>query len=151
MDVRELMSRNIVTVPAAATCLYAVGLMATHKIRHLPVVDLDGTLCGIVTDRDLRHHLFEPRVFGAIGETPAATLLGSVPVSAVMSCPVVTVTPDAPLEEAARVMLEGKVGSLPVVEHGRVVGILTETDLLRRIVGEDLRSGEALDIIISFP
>jgi CBS domain-containing protein len=151
MEVKELMSRNVVTVPAGASCLRAVELMARHRIRHLPVVDAGGTVCGIVTDRDLRHHLFEPGVFKEIGATPVALLLGAVRVSDVMSFPVVTVGPEEPLESAARVMLEDKVGSLPVVENGRVVGIITETDLLRRIIGEDSSSREVQEIVISFP
>jgi acetoin utilization protein AcuB len=151
MDVRAIMTENVVTIPASATCHRAVELMFRHRIRHLPVVDHADRLCGVITDRDLRHHLFRPTVLKEIGTTPVETLLGAVPVSEVMSFPVVTVTADEPLEAAARVMLEDKVGSLPVVDEGRVVGIITETDLLRRVVGKDATTREIHEIVISFP
>jgi acetoin utilization protein AcuB len=152
MDIKDLMTRNVVTIPATATCAKAVETMFHHRVRHLPVVDAGGKLCGIVTDRDLRHHLFEPQVLEDIGTTPVEDLLRAIAVSEVMSVPVVTVGPTASLETAARLMLEDKVGSLPVVDGGRVVGIITETDLLRRIVGEDAACRDDVrEIVISFP
>lgn len=151
MRVSELMSRNVATVAVSESCQEAVSRMVRRKIRHLPVVDGEGALVGIVTDRDLRHHLFEPRVLKGIGAVSVDALLKAVPVEEVMSSPVVTVAPDDDLEEAARAMLEDKVGSLPVVEAGRVVGIITETDLLRRICDADTMSPECAEIVIPFP
>jgi acetoin utilization protein AcuB len=150
-EVRALMSGNVATVPTTATCHRAVELMHQRRIRHVPVVEGDGTLCGIVTDRDLRHHLFEPRVWKEIGTTPVESLLDAATVKEVMSVPVVTVAPGEPVEAAAALMRGHRVGSLPVVERGRVVGIVTETDLLRHIVGEDAASREVQEIVISFP
>lgn len=149
MRVSDLMSRNVTTIGAGDSCLEAVTRMVRGKIRHLPVVEPDGTLVGVVTDRDLRHHLFEPRVLKDIGAISVDALLKAVPVRQVMSSPVVIVGPRDELEAAARLMLEDKVGSLPVVENGRVVGIITETDLLRRIVRSC--SPECEEIVISFP
>jgi CBS domain-containing protein len=151
MKVKQLMSTDAVTIEEAASCREAIALMCRHKIRHLPVVDRRGRLCGIVTDRDLRHHLFTPAVFRAIGSVPVDALLAGVPVSRIMSAPVVSVDPDAELEEAARRMLEDKLGSLPVVDDGRIVGIVTETDLLRRIVGADGSAEEVQTIVVSYP
>jgi acetoin utilization protein AcuB len=151
MRVHEVMSASVVTVPISATCQEAVGRMHRARIRHLPVVDDAGRLVGIVTDRDLRHRLFTPDVFRAIGTVPVEDLLRQVRVLEIMSTPVVTVRPDDDLEEAARLMLEDKVGSLPVVEGGRVTGIVTETDLLRRIVQADSCSTAVENIIVSFP
>jgi acetoin utilization protein AcuB len=132
MRVRELMSTGIVTIEADASCQQAVERMYQHKIRHLPVTERDGTLVGIVTDRDLRHHLFARRAFESDpGEVDRA--LRSARVGDVMSSPVISVGPDDPLEVAAALMLEDKIGSMPVVEAGRPVGIITETDLLRQI------------------
>jgi acetoin utilization protein AcuB len=145
------MSARVQTIGAGASCQDAVKLLVRNKIRHLPVVDGDGRLCGIVTDRDLRHHLFEPEVFRAIGTEPVERLLSRVPVSQVMSSPVTSIGADAELEEAARVMLDEGLGSLPVVEQGRVVGILTETDLLRRIVGADAACADVEAIVVSYP
>jgi predicted transcriptional regulator len=97
------------------------------------------------------HHLFRSEVFRAIGSTPVDQLPAGVPVHQVMSSPVVSVEPEAELEEAARRMLEDKLGSLPVVDRGRIVGIITETDLLRRIVGADAGSAEVEAIVVSYP
>jgi acetoin utilization protein AcuB len=145
------MSGRVVTIGAGASCHDAVQLLVRNKIRHLPVVDSEGRLCGIVTDRDLRHHLFEPQVFRAIGIEPVEQLLSKVPVSEVMSAPVTSISADAELEEAARVMRDEGLGSLPVVEHGRIVGIVTETDVLRRIVGADACCSDVETIVVSYP
>lgn len=150
MRVRELMSAGIVTIDEQASAHEAVQQMARHKLRHLPVVGQKGRLVGIVTDRDVRHHLFEPDVHRQVGTVSVERLLAAVPVANIMSTPVVTVEPDEPLEEAVRRMRRGKLGSLPVIEGGRLVGIVTETDLLRRLVGADAGT-EVGEIIVSFP
>ena len=152
MQVKDLMSRQVVTIAPSNSCLEAVVRMHGTRVRHLPVVNSDGVLVGVVTDRDLRHHLFSPRVFNEVGETAVETLLRTVPVADVMSTSVITVEPSDQLMDAARLMLEEKVGSLPVVEGGRVVGILTETDMLRQICRADAAcSPECADIIVSYP
>ncbi len=151
MKVRQLMSGDIVTIQDTSTCHEAVENMVRHRIRHLPVITRHGTLCGIVTDRDLRHFLFEPGTFRQIGTVSVETLLKSMPVSRVMSAPVTTVNADESLEVAARVMLEAKLGSLPVMDNGRLAGIVTETDLLRRIVGDDACCTDVREIVVSFP
>ena len=149
--VSEVMSHRVVTISADTPCHEAARALAQNRIRHLPVVDHDGRLCGIVTDRDLRHHLFEPEVFRAIGTEPVERLLAKVPVRQVMSSPVTSITADAGLDEAARVMRDAGLGSLPVMERARIVGILTETDLLRHIVGADAGSAEVEAIVVSYP
>ncbi|PWU19394.1 MAG: hypothetical protein C5B48_13655 [Candidatus Rokuibacteriota bacterium] len=152
MQVRDLMSRQVVTIGTSDSCLEAVGRMHRARVRHLPVVNRDGLLVGIVTDRDLRHYLFSPGVFKEIGETAAEVLLDAVPVAEIMSTAVVSVRPQEELVDGARLMREEKVGSLPVVEGGRVVGILTETDLLRQICRANAAcSPECAEIIISYP
>jgi len=151
MTVQDLMSVDVITIPESATCREAVGLMFRHRVRHLPVVAADGALRGIVTDRDLRHHLFEPAVFKEVGSVSVEQLLAAVPVRQVMSAPVISVRPADSLEDAARLMLEDKVGSLPVVRDRRVVGIITETDLLRRIVRADEGCADVQQIVVSYP
>jgi acetoin utilization protein AcuB len=151
MKVRQIMSDRIVTIADTATCHDAVEKMVRERVRHLPVVTRHGSLCGIVTDRDLRHYLFEPETFQQVGTVRVEKLLKSMPVSRLMSAPVITVDADEPLERAARVMLEGKLGSLPVMDKGRLVGIVTETDLLRRIVGDDACCADVAEIVVSFP
>ena len=152
MKVKDLMSRQVLTIGTSDSCLEAVGRMHQARVRHLPVVNREGMLVGVVTDRDLRHHLFSPHVFKNLGETAVEILLKAVPVAEIMSTPVISVEPKDELMDAARLMLEEKVGSLPVVEAGRVVGILTETDMLRQICRVDAAcSPECAEIIVSYP
>jgi CBS domain-containing protein len=152
MRVRDLMSRQVVTIGTSDSCLEAVMRMQRARVRHLPVVNRDGLLVGILTDRDLRHHLFSPRVFPELGTTPVDVLFKAVPVAEIMSTDVITVEPDDDLAEAARTMRERQVGSLPALENGRVVGILTEIDMLREIVRADAAcTPECAEIIISYP
>jgi acetoin utilization protein AcuB len=127
--VRDCMTRSAVTIHSDALVRGAVEMMRKRKIRHLPVVDRGGRLVGIVTDRDLRQVVFDPRIQARLGDLGEA--LGTLTVRDVMTWGVVTVRPETEIRQAAQVMREQKVGALPVVEGDRVVGILTETDLLR--------------------
>jgi len=146
------MSQPVVTIEASDSCLEAVGRMHQVRVRHLPVLNREGLLVGVVTDRDLRHYLFSPAVYKELETVPADAALKEAPVMAIMSTSVVAVAPGASLMDSARLMLEEKVGSLPVVHEGRVVGILTETDLLRHICRIDARRQAACaDIIVSYP
>ena len=149
--VNQLMSDHVVTIGTEASCHDAVTLMVRNKISHLPVVDREGVLRGVLTDRDLRHQLFEPEVFRAIGSVPVERMLAEMPVRKVMSAPPISIGGDAELEEAAGVMRQEGLGSLPVVERGRIVGIVTETDLLRRIVGADACCSDVETIVVSYP
>jgi len=142
MHVSELMSRNVVTIGASDSCLEAVSRMHGARVRHLPVVSAEGGLIGIVTDRDLRHHLFAPRVLKDVGTIAVDIILKAVPVKDVMSSPVMSVPAKADVVEAARIMLEG----------GRVVGIVTETDVLRQICKVDAACSEDIaEIVVSYP
>ncbi len=152
MRVSDVMSRHVVTIEESDTGREAVARMHQSHIRHLPVLDGEGVLVGVVTDRDLRHHLFTPRIYREVGSVSVDVLLRAMPVSEIMSAPVISVGPDAELMDAARVMLQDKVGSLPVVERGRVVGIVTEIDLLRQICRADEDcSPEVAEIVVSYP
>lgn len=152
MRVRELMNRNLVTIAASGSCRDAVARMHRARVRHLPVLSGDGTLVGVITDRDLRHHLFSPPVYRAIGTSPIDTLLQAARVGDIMSAPAVTVESSQDIAEAAGVMLRDKIGSLPVVEGGRLVGIITETDLLREICRADQTcSPDLTDVVVSYP
>jgi acetoin utilization protein AcuB len=144
------MSTGIVTIEAAASCEKAVKRMYQHKVRHLPVTGSDGKLVGIVTDRDLRHHLFAHRAFERDGGDVDAPLRSAL-VGHIMSTPVISVGPDDVLEVAAALMLEDKIGSLPVVKDGRPVGIITETDLLRQICRAGTSSPDVEYIVVSYP
>ena len=129
VPVTEWMTRPAVTIRAAAPVREAAALMKAREIRHLPVVDDADRLVGIVTDRDLRQIVFDPAIQDRLGEV--AEILEGLTVREVMTWGVVTVKPATGIRQAARLMHEQKIGALPVVEDGRVVGMLTERDVLR--------------------
>ena len=121
MLVRNRMSRPAITVRQDADFQKALALMQERKLRRLPVVDDDGALVGIVVERDL--------LVAAM-----RYLQSRVEVADIMTRGVVTVGPDTDLVDVARTMLERRIGGLPVVEDGRLVGIVTESDIFRRFV-----------------
>ena len=118
MLVSDLMSRPLTTIGTRDSCLEAVARMHDAKVRHLPVVNQQGLLVGIVTDRDLRHHLFSPHVYKDLGSIPVDAILKAVAVAEIMSTRVITVAPEDDLKDAAQIMAQEKVGSLPVVDGG---------------------------------
>jgi acetoin utilization protein AcuB len=126
--VRDWMHRDPVVVRADAPIVVAADLLRTRKIRHLPVVDGRGRLVGIVTDRDLRQVIFDPWIQDALGD--ATLTLRALIVREVMTWGVLSVRADADLRAAARLIRERKIGALPVVDDGRLVGLLTESDVL---------------------
>lgn len=130
--VGDRMTQPVVTIARTATVETAWKTMKARKIRHLPVVDADGRLVGIVTDRDLRQVVFDPALHERLADL--ADTLGRLTVDRVMTSAAISVRPGTEIREAARLMHERKIGALPVVEGDRVVGILTETDVLRTFV-----------------
>ncbi|PWB68594.1 MAG: hypothetical protein C3F15_16085 [Holophagae bacterium] len=132
MQVRELMSTDLVTLTEDETLAHAQGCMARGRIRHLPVVR-DGKLVGLLTHRDLLAASFS--ILAEVDRGEQRRLFGTVPVVEVMHRDVVTVEPDLPVREAARILLKNKYGCLPVVGlAGELVGILTEADFLHLTV-----------------
>jgi len=130
MKVRDLMSAEVATVLRNDQLLIADDLMRLGRIRHTPVLDEStGEVVGVVSQRDLFRGALA-RSLG-YGEHAQQKMLGMLRVKDVMTTDPVTVRPDAPLAEAARIMLERKIGCLPVVEAGKLVGILTESDFVR--------------------
>lgn len=130
MLVRSRMSSEVQAVTPQHSIADALALTRQHRIRHLPVVEA-GNLIGIVTERDLR--LAAPPVWAVNGEEVRAAL-ASKKVGDVMGTHVITVTPETPIEEAAKLLYENKIGCVPVLAGERLVGILTESDLLRALV-----------------
>ncbi len=129
MLVGERMTRNPVTITEDTSIDDALHLMRERKVRRLPVLDASGKMVGIVSDRDLLHAAPSPATSLSVYELHY--LLSKLTVKRVMSSPVITVTPSTPLEEAARIMADNKIGGLPVTEDGRLVGIITETDIFK--------------------
>jgi acetoin utilization protein AcuB len=131
MRVEDVMTRRLVTVPPETTVLDAQVRLTREGIRHLLVTDEGGELLGIVTDRDIRLNLPSPATSLSVWEMK--DLLSRLTVGEIMTKAVVTVGPRREVSEAAVLMLEHKIGALPVLEDGRLAGIVTETDLLRAL------------------
>jgi len=129
LSVRDVMSQNPKTLGRNDQLSLADDVMRAERIRHLPVLDEDGKLCGIVSQRDM----FRGALAQALGYGTAAQgkVLAMLRVKEVMTTEVITIPPDAALAEAARTMLERKIGCLPVLDSDRrLVGILTESDFV---------------------
>lgn len=131
------MSRPVVPIAHTATLETAWRLMRERTVRHLPVIDADRRLVGLVTDHDLRQALLGPAAEEPAGALVAA--LGRVRVNEVMTWGVITVGPASELRQAARIMRERGLGALPVVTEGRVIGIVTATDVIGALVGQTAR------------
>ncbi|HUP37417.1 MAG TPA: CBS domain-containing protein [Candidatus Limnocylindria bacterium] len=108
----------------------ARDLLAREKIRHLLVTGPGGALAGIVTDRDIRLNLPSRATSLSVGEINH--LLTKVTVGEIMTRSVITIGPDRPARDGARLMLDYKIGALPVLDDGRLIGITTETDIVRK-------------------
>jgi CBS domain-containing membrane protein len=129
--VKEIMTKEVSTLGRNDTLDSADDIMTLERIRHLPVLD-EGRVVGVVSQRDL----FRSALAAALGygEKAQKMLLRTIRVKEVMSEPAITVSPEASAKEATRLMLEHKIGCLPVVEGRTLVGIVTETDILRYVV-----------------
>lgn len=126
--VADVMTRDVKTLRRNDPLALADEIMKRERIRHLPVLDEDGVLAGIVSDRDLFHRTLVAAL--GYGATQQQHLLSMLRVKEVMANEVLTIAPDTPLPVAARTMVEHKIGCLPVVEGERLVGILTEGDFV---------------------
>ena len=131
MIARDVMTSDPITLTAQATVEDAADLMRERNIRHVPVVDGRGALAGMVSDRDLGY-LDLGRVLGDEGIDGVRRHL-MTPVAKVMTPDVITVGPDDDVGDLVELMLEGRVGAVPVVQgtSGRLVGIVSYVDLLR--------------------
>ena len=128
MRIRDIMTKNPISVDSEAFVLDAQKIMEQNNIRRLPVVDKD-KLVGIITQHDLLKAAPSPATSLSVHELNY--LLSKMKVKEIMKKNPVTITPDTPFEEALRIGQEKKIGSFPVVENGKLVGISTESDLVR--------------------
>jgi CBS domain-containing protein len=131
----DLMSRSVKTLARNDKLSIADTLMRSARIRHLPVVD-EGRVVGIVSQRDL----FFNALVRALGFGSAARdrMLDSIVVKEVMTEDVVTTTPDVEVRVAAKLMVDRKIGCLPVVDAEALVGILSESDIVSAVARGDL-------------
>lgn len=140
MIVRHWMTTDVVTTAKEASIQDALKLMKRHSIRHLPVVQSDGTLVGWVTDADLRSVLI-------------ASMLEDLSVEDVMVRRPITVSPDDSLETAAQLALENRIGGLPVVDGSKIVGVITVVDMLSAFISMLglMQSSNRLDVKLVGP
>jgi acetoin utilization protein AcuB len=131
MKVRDVMTSAPLTVDPDVSLREATGLMTQKGIRHLPVVNRTGRLIGILTDRDITHAAFAPALSELLSWNPRR--LKAPRVRDAMTWSVVTTDPEATLVQAGLTMFQRRIGSLPVVENGRLVGILTERDVFAAV------------------
>jgi acetoin utilization protein AcuB len=133
MFVRERMSSPAVTTTPDTSLQDALALMDEHRFRRLPVVDEKGRLVGIVSERDLLYASPPPSTL--LSGLELNHLLADLQTEEIMTQEVITTTPDTFVEDAARLMVENKIGGLPVVdEDNRVVGVITETDVFKAFI-----------------
>lgn len=121
MKIRDLMIPNPIAITAHASISDAIELMKVNRIRHLPVVSKGRKLEGLVTLADLKQGLIP-------------SMLGDVNLRDLMIADPITVAPEDDLETAAQIIYKHKIGGLPVTKNGRLVGIITETDMLRAFI-----------------
>lgn len=131
-EVRDLMTEHVFTLRPNDDLETLYDLMDTRHVRHVPIVDHDGDLVGLVTQRDLARS-----ALGTQDVLPLSVqqeILRRRKVREIMATEVETVEPDERLKAAAEMLIENKIGCLPVVEGEHLVGILTESDFVRRYV-----------------
>lgn len=132
MLVRDCMKGEVITVSPDDTLSTALVLTRKHRVRHLPVLLVNGVLTGIVSDRDIRLAMPSPLT---TPDAERADYLERTAIGAVMTRRVISVGPDETVEDAARLLFQHRIGSLPVVgADGRLIGILTETDVVHTFV-----------------
>lgn len=137
--VKDVMTRSPYTVDPEAPIETATAVMRDRGVRHLPVVSDAGKLVGMISDRDVRDAVFAPAFAERLSAVARRRLRGltetveNLRVKDVMTWDAVTTEQDALLAQAAAVMFEGRFGSLPVMEKGKLVGIVTEHDVLKAL------------------
>ena len=124
------MTRPVITMAEDQTLREAIALMQRHRIRHVPIVSGDSVM-GILTDRDVKRAT--PSLLSGVNQDEFDRVLNTTTVSHVMTRNPYTVTPSTSLRDAVKLMLDRRFSSLPVVEAGRLIGMLTITDLLRTL------------------
>ncbi len=130
--VRDIMQKKLVTISASERLSTVEDIMTLGHVRHMPVVQ-GGKLVGVVSERDLLRTSLS--VLSEHRDEERRAFLHVVEIGRVMSTPPIVVDPEASIDQAALVMAEKKIGCLPVLEGDELVGMLTETDVLRWVAG----------------
>jgi acetoin utilization protein AcuB len=130
MQIHECMKTNPITISQKTTYAQASRLLRVKKLHALPVTDNEGQLVGIVTEKDL----LDISPVAVLGVHTISDLLSAIKVEEAMTRRVITVQEDYPLEDAARILIDHKLGSLPVMRGDQLVGMVTEIDILRTMM-----------------
>lgn len=149
MLVRDRMTPDPVTITTDTSLKEALELVRSKAFRHMPVLDENGKLVGIVTEKSLVYA--SPISATTLSVFEVDYILSRTKIGQIIQGPVVTVGPDLPIEEAARVMVDHRIGCLPVVEGDKLIGIISDTDIFRVFV-EGLGGGHpSLRITVVVP
>jgi len=149
MLVKDRMTSDPLTITTDTSLKDALELIRSKPFRHLPVLDENDKLVGIVTEKSLVYAAPTPTTTLSVFEVDY--ILARTKVGQIIQGPVVTVGPDLPLEEAARVMVDHRIGCLPIVEDDKLIGIISDTDIFRVFV-EGLGGGyPSLRVTIVIP
>lgn len=130
-SVRQFMASPVTSLPSNARLLDAGLLLRKGHIRHIPIID-GGNLVGILSDRDIQR--CTPSMLARVTAEEYNAIFEDTPVARVMTRDPQHISPDAPLQVAAELLRASKLGCLPVVENGRVIGIITKDDMLAALV-----------------
>jgi acetoin utilization protein AcuB len=144
MQVHECMAINPITISPKTKYAEAFRLLRVKKLHALPVIDKLGQLVGIVTEKDL----LDISPVAVLGVHTISHLFSVITVDEAMTRQVITVPEDYPLEEAARMLIDNKIGSLPVMRGDQLVGILTESDIFQTMMDALGGRSEGLRIAI---
>lgn len=128
MLIEQIMKKDVITLPPSATIANAISLLEEHRIRHIPIVDDNKKIIGIISDRDLRDA--SPSIFESAIEKPQL----NHKVQSIMSHPVITIHPLDFVEEVAKIFYDQEFAALPVTRNERIIGIVTERDMLDTLI-----------------
>ncbi|CAM2061475.1 CBS domain-containing protein [Desulfovibrionales bacterium] len=129
LKVKEIMTRDVFTINRTDTLHTARFMMSLARIRHIPVVEGEGFFIGLLTHRDILSASISK--FADVDKNVQDEIDAGIPVNKIMRTDVKTVGQDSPLREVAVILLQHKYGCLPVVDHGKLKGIVTEADFLK--------------------
>ena len=147
MRVHECMTANPITISPKTTYAQASRLLRLKKLHALPVVDKEGELVGIITEKNL----LDISPVAVLGVHTISDFLSAIKVEEAMTTRVITVQEDYPLEEAARILIDHKIGSLPVMRGDQLVGVITESDIFLAMTEALGGRSEGLRITIRLP
>ena len=144
MQVHERMAVNPITISPKTTYAQASRLLRVKKLHALPVTDNEGQLVGVLTEKDL----LDISPVAVLGVHTISDLLSAMAIEKAMTKQVITVPEDCPLEEAARILIDHKIGGLPVMRGDQLIGMITEADIFRAMTDAFGGRSEGLRITI---